>query len=575
MRKVYEGAPVSEGLGIGEIYCYRKADLKPTPCRIAREEVNAKLAEYEGLKEKVDAELDDLINQLQCSQPDKSLIFMAHREILHDKAIDEKIRKEIGENLSDPAWAIYTVYEEFRLLLAGMKKQQFRERAQDVVDVRDRLLRAAQGIESPSLSVLPKPVIIACHDLLPSDTATLDRDNVIAIVTESGGETSHSAIIARGYGIPALAGIPGLMDIVKDKDRAIVDAIEGRLIIEPTEEEIERYQEEKERYLRLATEIRSFLAKDPITKDGARMEIGLNIGSVEEIRVKEAAYASFVGLFRTEFLYMSSPQLPTEDEQYESYKEVLEAFKRPVTLRTLDIGGDKTIPCIPLPKEENPFLGVRGIRLCFEKPEIFKTQLRAAFRASAHGELSLMLPMVASMEDIYQAKELINSVQQELAAEGIPMAPEVKTGIMVEVPSIALLADLAAKEVDFASIGTNDLCQYTLAVDRMNPRVMKCYQSFHLGLFRLIGYVVEEFRAAGKPVSVCGELAGNPLAVAVLIGLGVRRFSMNPSSIAKVKRIITQLTTGQAQELAEEVQRLATAAQVKRFLENELQDYLY
>lgn len=198
-------------------------------------------------------------------------------------------------------------------------------------------------------------MIIACHDLLPSDTATLDRDNVIAIVTESGGETSHSAIIARGYGIPALAGIPGLMDIVKDKDRAIVDAIEGRLIIEPTEEEIERYQEEKERYLRLATEIRSFLAKDPITKDGARMEIGLNIGSVEEIRVKEAAYASFVGLFRTEFLYMSSPQLPTEDEQYESYKEVLEAFKRPVTLRTLDIGGDKTIPCIPLPKEENPF----------------------------------------------------------------------------------------------------------------------------------------------------------------------------------------------------------------------------
>lgn len=575
MRMEWEGNPVSEGLGMGEIYCYRKVDLKPAPSRITWEEVSDKLANYEGLKEKVTAELDDLINRLQRNQPDKALIFMAHREILHDKAVDEKIRKEIEENLTNPAWAIYTVYEEFRLIMEGMKKQQFRERAQDVIDVRDRLLRAAQGIETPSLSSLPKPVIIACHDLLPSDTATLDRANVIAIITETGGETSHSAIIARSYGIPALAGIPGLMDKVKDKDWVIVDAIDGRLIIEPTEEELKRYQEKKKRYLRLATETDGFLAKDPITKDGVRLEIGLNIGSAEEIQVKEAVYADFVGLFRTEFLYMSSPQLPTEEEQYKIYKKVLENFKRPVTLRTLDIGGDKAIPCIPLPKEENPFLGVRGIRLCFEEPELFKTQLRAAFRASVHGELSLMLPMVTNMEDIYQAKELINSVRQELEAEGIPIAPEVKVGIMVEVPSIALLADLAAKEVDFASIGTNDLCQYTLAVDRMNPRVMKYYQSFHPGLFRLIGYVAEEFITAGKPVSVCGELGGNPLAVAVLIGLGVRRFSMNPSSLAKVKRTITQLTISRAQELAAKARRLATTAQVKRFLEDELKDYLY
>lgn len=575
MHMEWEGNPVSEGLGMGEIYCYHKVDLKPAPSRITWEEVSDKLAEYEGLKEKVTAELDDLINRLQRNQPDKALIFMAHREILHDKAVDEKIHKEIGENLANPAWAIYTVYEEFRLIMEGMKKQQFRERAQDVIDVRDRLLQAAQGIEPPSLSSLPKPVIIACHDLLPSDTATLDRANVIAIITETGGETSHSAIIARSYGIPALAGIPGLMDKVKDKDWVIVDAIDGRLIIEPTEEEIRRYREKKKRYLRLATETDGFLAKDPISKDGVRLEIGLNIGSAEEIQVKEAACADFVGLFRTEFLYMSSPQLPTEEEQYKNYKKVLESFKRPVTLRTLDIGGDKAIPCIPLPKEENPFLGVRGIRLCFEEPEIFKTQLRAAFRASVHGELSLMLPMVTNMEDIYQAKELINSVRQELEAEGIPKAPEVKVGIMVEVPSIALLADLAAKEVDFASIGTNDLCQYTLAVDRMNPRLMKYYQSFHPGLFRLIGYVVKEFTAAGKPVSVCGELGGNPLAAAVLIGLGVRRFSMNPSSLAKVKRIITQLTISRAQELAAKARRLATAAQVKRFLEDELKDYLY
>lgn len=569
-----KGNPVSEGLGIGEVYSYRTMEFTVSSSPISREQVGQNLAEYYRIKEKAAAELKAIIDQLQREQPDKALIFMAHQEILDDEAIDEKIRHEITENLSNPTWAIYTVYEEFGQLLKNMEKQVFRERAQDILDVRNRLLRVANGIIAPNLNSLDKPVVIAAHDLLPSDTATLDRSKVVAIITETGGETSHSAIIARSYGIPALLGIPGLMNKVKDGDRVVVDALDGELIIDPTEEELAEYAAKRERYLKWATDTEAYLGKKAVTKDGVSLEVGLNIGTVEESRVKQAAYADFIGLFRTEFLYLSSPELPTEEEQYETYKQVLETFQRPVVLRTLDIGGDKNVPCLALPKEDNPFLGVRGLRLCFDRPEIFQTQLRAALRASAHGDLSLMLPMVTNLDDIYQAKELINTVRQEMEEAGIPMAPKIKVGIMVEVPSVALIADLVAKEVDFVSIGTNDLCQYTLAVDRQNQRMADYYQSYHPALFRLIGYATKHFLAAGKPVSVCGELGGDPLAVPVLIGLGVRRFSMNPSSIAKVKRVITHLTIDHAQELADQVQTLATAGQVKRFLERELKDYI-
>lgn len=570
-----KGNPTSGGIGIGEVYCFRPDEIKPLKRSIATEQVAENLARYDALKQSVDVELGVLIDKLEREESDKAKIFLAHREILHDESIDAEIRSEIVDNLYNTAWAVYSVYEKFGRLLSKMKNRIFRERAQDVLDVRNRLLRAEQGKKASSLSSLERPVIIACHDLLPSDTATLDRSKVLAIITETGGETSHSAIIARSYGIPALLGVNGLMNKVKNGDCVIVDAIDGELIIEPTQEQLEKYKKKRKNYLKYTADISAYLDKKSLTKDGVDLEIGINIGSVEEICEKQAKFADFVGLFRTEFLYMSSTKLPSEEEQYEAYKKVLETFKRPVTLRTLDIGGDKTIPCIPLPKEENPFLGKRALRLCFDRLDIFKAQLRAALRASFYGNLGLMLPMVSNMEDIYRAKDIINNIRQELANEGIPFGSDVKVGIMVEVPSIALVADIAAKEVDFASIGTNDLCQYIMAVDRLNPSIAMYYQSFHPALFRLIGYVTEKFGAVGKPVSICGELGGNPLAVPVLAGLGIRKFSMNPSSMAGVKKILTQITIENAQSLAEKVQSLSTADEVIRFLKSELKDYIY
>ncbi len=572
---IYKGNPASGGIGIGEMFCFVPDEEKPLPGSITADQVAGSLVRYEAMMRSADLELGILIDKLNQEDPDKAKIFMAHREILHDESIDGEIRSGITESHLEPAWAIYSTYQKYGELLSKAKGELIRERAQDIFDVRKRLLLAWKGKKAPGLEALTKPVVIACHDLLPSDTATLDRSKVIAIITETGGETSHSAIIARSYGIPALLGVSGLMSKVSHGEQVIVDAVNGELVTDPTQEQLAEYEQRRKNYMKYTAEVREYLKKEPFTKDGVRVDIGINIGSAEDGELENAAHSDFVGLFRTEFLYMASKELPTEEEQYGAYQKVLETFKeRPVTLRTLDVGGDKTLPCMPLPREENPFLGKRALRLCFDRPDIFKTQLRAAWRASLHGNLWLMLPMVSSMDDIYRAKDLIDQTGRELVNEGVPVGSHLKIGIMVEVPSIALIADMAAREVDFASIGTNDLCQYLTAVDRMNPCLSDYYQSFHPAMFRLIGLIAEKFNAARKPVSVCGELGGNSLAVPVLIGLGIRKLSMSASAIAGVKKVLSGITMEFAQSLAQKAQSLSTADEVIRYLKVKLGDYV-
>lgn len=572
---LFKGNPASGGIGIGEVYRFEPDEEKPLQGSITAVQVAEGLARYETVKQSVDIELGILIDKLNREDPDQAKIFMAHQEILHDESIEEEIRNGIAQSLLDPAWVIYSTYQKYGELLSRSKGEMFRERAQDIFDVRKRLLLAWHGKKAQGLDGLEKPVVIACHDLLPSDTATLDRSKVIAIITETGGDTSHSAIIARSYGIPALLGVNGLMSTVRHGERVIVDAVNGELITGPTREQLAEYEQSRKRFLQYTAEVCEYLDKEPLTKDGVRVDIGLNIGSVAEYDLKQAAHADFVGLFRTEFLYMASKQLPTEAEQYEAYKKALETFKgRPVTLRTLDVGGDKTLPCMPLPQEANPFLGKRALRLCFDRPDLFKTQIRAAFRASLHGNLWLMLPMVSSMDDIYRAKDMMDKAGRELVNEGVPVGSNMKIGIMVEVPSIALVADMVVKEVDFASIGSNDLCQYLMAVDRMNPSLTTYYQSFHPAMFRLIGYIAEKFNTAGKPISVCGELGGNPLAVPVLVGLGIRKLSMNASAMAGVKKVLSGITIEFAQNLAQKAQSLTTAHEVIGFLKSEIGDYV-
>jgi phosphotransferase system enzyme I (PtsI) len=332
------------------------------------------------------------------------------------------------------------------------------------------------------------------------------------------------------------------------------------------------YRRKREEYLSCVKMLEQYLDRPAVTKDGRRIEIGLNIGSREEDMDSRRKYVDMVGLFRTEFMYMNSDYLPTEEQQFEAYMKILITFgKKPVILRTLDIGGDKALPCLALPKEENPFLGKRALRLCFDRPELFKTQLRAALRASIYGNLWIMFPMVGSMDDLRRAKKILEEVKQELAEEKIAFSKEVKAGIMIEIPSIAIMAEKAAKEVDFASIGTNDLCQYLLAADRINPEVAGYYQSYHPALFSLIGHVAAEFHKAGKPICICGELGGDELAVPVLVGLGMDRLSMNFSSVAKIKKLLSEMTIQQMQAYAQAVTGMDTAAEAEEYLRKVLQ----
>lgn len=563
---VLRGNGVSKGVAIGEIFLYQPFIPQTTEAHYSGDPKQY-LEQYEALCLQARAELQAIRERMMQTDAEKAAIFSAQMEILCDEVMDEEIRDGIQYDTWMPDWAVETVYSRYERRLQKAGDPLIRERAADLKDVKNRLLRIWCGVPQQSLAQLEKPVIIAAHDLLPSDTAVMERDHVLGIVTESGGTTSHSAIIARSYGIPAVLGIPNLLPRLTNGEKVILDAVDGVLITRPDGRQEKEMRTKQKEYEIQAARIQKYLHRDPLTADGERIEIGLNIGSARPEDLEGSSVTDFVGLFRTEFLYMDNDHLPTEEEQIIQYqKALLEYAPRPVVLRTLDIGGDKTLPYFPLPQEQNPFLGKRALRLCFDSPELFRTQLRAALRASVAGQLWIMLPMVSSIEEIKRAKALLEQAKQELRQEKLPFDEGVKLGIMIEIPAVAVIADLVASEVDFASIGTNDLCQYLMAVDRMNPEVTSYYQSYHPALFRMIGYVVERFKQAGKPICICGELGGDPLAAPVLVGLGMRKLSMSLSSVAAVKRALAGFTVKQMEEMARAVENM-TDGQAREYLQ--------
>ena len=563
---VLRGNGVSKGVAIGEIFLYQPFIPQTTEAHYSGDPKQY-LEQYEALCLQARVELQAIRERMMQTDAEKAAIFSAQMEILCDEVMDEEIRDGIQYDTWRPDWAVETVYSRYERRLQKAGDPLIRERAADLKDVKNRLLRIWCGVPQQSLAQLEKPVIIAAHDLLPSDTAVMERDHVLGIVTESGGTTSHSAIIARSYGIPAVLGIPNLLPRLTNGEKVILDAVDGVLITRPDGKQEKEMRIKQKEYEIHAARIQKYLHRDPLTADGERIEIGLNIGSARPEDLEGSSVTDFVGLFRTEFLYMDNDHLPTEEEQIIQYqKALLEYAPRPVVLRTLDIGGDKTLPYFPLPQEQNPFLGKRALRLCFDSPELFRTQLRAALRASVAGQLWIMLPMVSSIEEIKRAKALLEQAKQELRQEKLPFDEGVKLGIMIEIPAVAVIADLIAPEVDFASIGTNDLCQYLMAVDRMNPEVTSYYQSYHPALFRLIGYVVERFKQAGKPICICGELGGDPLAAPVLVGLGIRKLSMSLSSVAAVKRALAGFTVKQMEEMARAVENM-TDGQAREYLQ--------
>ena len=563
-----KGKSAAPGAALGSIFIYNEKFYTPKESFIPLGQEQSQLEQYLKVKELVIEELEDIKLKFEKIDPEKALIFDAHKEIADDIIMNEEIHSRILKDRMSGDWAIYHVYETVMAVLRSTPDPLIAERVVDFDDVRSRLLRLWYGKKNEGLSGLKEPVIIAAGNLKPSDTVLMDTEKVLAILSETGGETSHAAIIAKSYGIPAVLGIKGLLDIVKQGQKAAIDAGEGTVILDPDEDTVIEYQNKIEEIKKEKEDARIYLDKEGRTSDGVKIDIGLNISGVLEDELNVQNYCDSAGLFRTEFLFMARSAAPSEEEQFETYRKALICFGgKPVILRTLDIGADKQIPYLNLTREENPFLGNRGLRFCLNAPELFKIQLRAALRASVFGNLWLMLPMVASISDIHRAKAIIAEVKESLKKDNIKYN-DVKTGIMIEVPAIALIADKAAKEVDFASIGSNDLCQYMCAADRMNATVESYYQSYHPAMFRIIQKTASAFSIEKKPLSICGELGSDLPALPALIGLGIRKLSMGFSYVASVKRLLASITIEEAQETAEKVLQLSTACEIENFLKN-------
>jgi len=563
---ILKGKGTAQGFAVGRIYIYNEKFNIPSEKIVPIGKEQAQLDRYYSIKKEALEELDKIKRSLEDVDPLKAEIFDAHKEIVEDIIINEEIPARILNDRWAGDWAIYHVYGTVIAVLKKTADTLIAERAADFDDVRAMLLRLWYGQKTSSLSELKEPCIIAAHEIKPSGAAGINNGKVLAILTEEGGVTSHAAIIAKSFGIPAVLGIDGLLSHAKQGQYAAVDAMEGAVILDPEEDVIKDYRKKSDDFSRDRKDAEVFLKKEGRTACGEKIDIGLNISSANDSELSAQSYADSVGLFRTEFLFLGRETLPSEEEQFNSYRKVLKSFgKKPVILRILDIGGDKQISSIEQKKEDNSFLGNRGIRFCFSYPEIFTTQLRAAFRASAYGNLWIMLPMIGSLDDIKKAKEIIAETKNKLIKEKVQVG-DVKIGIMIEVPGIALIADLAAKEVDFASIGSNDLCQYVCAADRMNAAVEDYYQSYHPAVFKLIKETVSAFKKADKPISICGEMGGDTLAVPALIGCGLRKFSMGAASVAAVKRVIAGITAARAEEITQKVLELSTAREIESFL---------
>lgn len=565
------GIPVSEGVALGPLLVYTPPAEDVPITQPQQHNPDAQLARYREAQHTVTNWLSALQSRLAGKDMAAAKIFKAHISMVHDEVMEDEIGQMIRAEGVAAEHAVDHVYQRYISQFQAMQDPLFRQRAADLLDVCRQLLAALRpdGAQAPAhpLAALPQPVILAARDLLPSDTALLDRGKVLAILTQEGGATCHTAILAKGFGIPAVLGVPGLLQAAQTGQTAGVDARSGEVVLAPNAGEQADFEQRLAHWQVQQAEAEAFRHAEPRTADGTYITLGLNLGSSGEAEQAAGQPADYVGLLRTEFLFMERPTLPDEESQYQAYRHILARYApRPVTLRTLDVGGDKAPPGLPLPQEANSFLGLRGLRLCLARPQLFLTQLRAALRASAHGQLHLMLPMVSSLSEVEQAKAMLAHAQQQLQAEGLPMARHISLGVMIEVPALVLTAHQVAAAVDFASIGSNDLCQYLLAADRGSLEVAPYYRPYHPALLRAIAMVAEAFDQAEKPLGLCGELGGDPLAIPLLVGLGLRRLSMAPAAIPGAKKALAGTTLQNAQALAAQALACGSAQEVERLL---------
>ena len=556
-----KGIGASDGIAIGKVLVYEPTDVvienKPT------KDKEKELLTFDNALDKSIQSIEQLRYQTEKNvNKETAAIFTAHIEILKDPELIGSIKSMITDESMNAAYATKTISDQFVSMFKNMDNEYLRERAADIEDVSTRLIRSIMNVETISLSDITDEVIIVSKDLSPSDTAQMNKEKVLGFITDIGGRTSHSAIMARTLEIPAVLGTTSSTKNLLNGDYVILDGVTGEVFINPDKSLIDDYLSKKNELLIEKLRRENLVDCKTLTSDSFHVELAANIGSPKDVEGVLANGAEGIGLYRTEFLYMDQTDFPSEKEQFEAYKKVLSSMKdKPVVIRTLDIGGDKSLDYMTMPKEMNPFLGVRAIRLCLKKTGLFRTQLRALLRASEYGDLHIMFPMIASINELLEVKSILKSVEEELKSEDIQIR-SYKIGIMIEIPAAALAAEHLAKEVDFFSIGTNDLIQYTFAADRMNEEVSYLYQPLNPSLLKLISMVSKAANDNGIWVGMCGEMASDERAVPILIGLGLKELSMSATSILKVRDLVSKFSITSARDLAEKVLPLSTEEEV-------------
>lgn len=566
MKKIV-GIPASYGIAIGPAFVFGHAKLDIETVIV--DDLEMEWKRFEAARAESRDQLDEafLVTKNDCGE-EAAEIFNAQKMMLDDPELIGTVKKRLEEEKINVEAALYETAEAFASQLEAIDDEYLSARALDIRDVTSRCLRNLLGYKDSPAAGLVKPSVIVAQDLTPSDTVLLNKDFVLGFCTAEGGSTSHTAILARGLGIPAVVGAGDQVGQICQDNTLVIDGDAGEVIINPSKKSLIEFQARQARFLKIQAAAEAITHEPALTTDGHQVEVVANIGSVDGIQPALEAGAEGVGLLRSEFLYLERDNLPTEEEQYQSYKTIADAFgERPVILRSLDVGGDKEIPYIDMAQEANPFLGVRAIRLCLERPDIFKPQLRAALRAGYGNNLKLMFPMVGSLEDVLRTREVLEECRAELKDEGYEVADEMEIGIMIEIPSAAIIADQLAEVVDFFSIGTNDLSQYTMAADRTNAQVAPLASGFQPAVFRLIKNVIDAAHAQGKWVGLCGEMAGELLAIPILLGLGLDEFSMNPPAIPFAKRLIRSISMEDARKVADQALQLRGDQEIREFIQ--------
>ncbi len=567
--RTYKGIGVSPGIAIGRAVIIERREASVFRVPIREEEVSSEVNRFLEALETTREELAELAHKVSRSMGDEyASIFEAHALMVSDPSFSDRVIQKIESEQVNAEWALAEVQEELQARFQSFDDPYLRERVADVKDVADRMQKILQGIAHHDLSEITHDVVILADDLTPSDTIHFNRRPIVGFATEAGGRTSHTSIIAKSLFMPAIIGVPRLTEMIDNDEMVIIDAYEGTLIVSPTQAMIAEYQGRVLRHEEAERRLLENRTQPAITKDNHQITLQANIELVEELKDAVRFGAEGIGLYRSEFLYISkSPLLPTEEEHLQLYRALAEALApQPCIIRTFDLGGRKLAREVIGSREDNPVLGLRGLRLCMRHRDMFRTQLRGILRASTFGNIKIMFPLVSGVQELRQVKTLIREIRSELDAEGLAYNPNLQIGIMIEVPSAALIADILAKESDFFSIGTNDLIQYSLAIDRSNENVSYLYEPLHPALLRLIKNVIDAGKAAGIPVSMCGEMASDPIYAVVLIGLGLEIFSMNPSSIPIIKNLVRSVRYRDCRRIAEIALQKRTAQEIEEFV---------